>query len=80
MSFFVDHFVTVRVARMTFGNEVHEVFYGADEEHRKRSWNIVTDANGANYLRHGDQWYLIRLDKARSTYTFATISGQPDET
>ena len=47
VSFLVDHFVTTRVARLTVGKVIHEVFRFEDREHRRRSRKII---NGTSYL------------------------------
>jgi hypothetical protein len=46
ISFFLDHLVSVRVARTTFGSEIRRFFDSSDPEHQRRLGKVITDVAG----------------------------------
>jgi hypothetical protein len=46
ISFFLDHLVSVRVARTTFGTEIRRFFDSNDPEHQRRLAKVITDVAG----------------------------------
>ena len=46
VSYLVDHFISTRVARMTFGIECATLFDVNNREHARRSGTVFTDARG----------------------------------
>ncbi|KAL0064118.1 hypothetical protein AAF712_008978 [Marasmius tenuissimus] len=50
VSFFLDHMVSARVSRFTYGVECSTSYKPSDPEHRKRSLTIYTDLAGKQHL------------------------------
>jgi hypothetical protein len=46
VSFYLDHYVTTRVARTTFGVHVRPLYDARDIEHRRRINKVFTDSAG----------------------------------
>ena len=43
ISFYLDHYVRTRVAKVTYGAIVHEVYNPLDREHGRRAYTVYTD-------------------------------------
>ena len=61
VSFFLDHFVTARVARTTFGVHVRPLYDPSNPEHRQRSNKVFTDSAGDKRLPGAFSVILARV-------------------
>ena len=46
VSFLLDHLVSMRVARTTFGTDIHHAFDPSNAQHRLRSGKVVLNSAG----------------------------------
>ncbi|KAH9933537.1 hypothetical protein B0H21DRAFT_83076 [Amylocystis lapponica] len=60
LSFYLDHFVSVRVARVTYGAQCNTTFNPSDSEHKRRSHKVITRPWGKKSLADG---FLVILEK-----------------
>ncbi|EMD33097.1 hypothetical protein CERSUDRAFT_98705 [Gelatoporia subvermispora B] len=53
VSFYLDHFVSVRVARFTYGAKCLTGFQSSKSEHKRRSHRLMTRPSGRKFLPNG---------------------------
>jgi hypothetical protein len=70
ISFFLDHYLSVRVARTTLGINMSVLYDHGSQHHRRRFRDIVTTPAGTKLLRNG---FKVILAKARIIPIYAVI-------
>lgn len=53
ISFYLDHYVRTRIAKVTYGSKVTVPYIDSDPEHVKRAALKFIDADGTPMLPHG---------------------------
>jgi hypothetical protein len=61
VSFYIDHFISSRVARATYGSKCVHVFSPGREDHEKRTSKAFVAANGMKMLGQGFQAVLVKV-------------------
>ena len=67
ISFYVDHFVRMRVSKITYGIFCHIPYNPGDPDHRSRSHNVYTDSSGEERVR---DFFDIILPKVSCLISF----------
>jgi len=62
VSFLIDHFVSARVARTTFGTDIHHVFEPFNRQHQLRSDSAFTNLAGEKLLPKGFDVILAKVN------------------
>ena len=70
VSYYVDHFVTARVAKYSYGLGCYRPYNGADPENMKRRSSIWVDVRGVNCLSNQ---FAILLPKVRRRLIFRCL-------
>ena len=64
ISFYLDHYVSVRISRVTYGSRSYNRYNSVDPEHARRSWDTFVDASGETCL---DRCFSVILAKVGLT-------------
>ena len=65
VSHYVDHFVTSRISKFTYGVACNTAYDPSNAEHRKRSHNTFVNSMGEKRIRGGFATMLTRVRHAR---------------
>lgn len=71
ISFYLDHYVRSRVAKVTYGYKASILYVDTDPEHAKRSGSVHTHADGLRYLHDGFRVVLPKNTQVSETKEFA---------
>jgi len=71
ISFYLDHYVRSRVAKVTYGYKASILYVPTDSEHIKRVTALHTHADGLQYLHDGFRVVLPRNTQVSETKEFA---------
>jgi len=71
ISFYLDHYVRSRVARVTYGYKASILYVPSDPEHSKRNKSLHTHADGLRYLHDGFRVVLPKNTQVSETKEFA---------
>ena len=71
VSFYLDHFVRSRIAKVTYGVHMRNDFDSSDPEHLKRISTVYADADGILSVGKGFDIILLKVccDSANKTYS-----------
>jgi len=61
VSFYLDHFVRYRVAKVTYGSRGRRRYDPADPNYTKRMQRLFVDPNGVKWITHGFDSILLRV-------------------
>ncbi|KII95456.1 hypothetical protein PLICRDRAFT_170106 [Plicaturopsis crispa FD-325 SS-3] len=70
VSFYIDHFVSVRVARTTYGTDCNITYDAQNPDHRSRSHQVYVDVDGTSRLPHGFYTILSKGTRVSETKEF----------
>ena len=70
VSHYVDHFVTSRISKFTYGVACNTPYDHSDAEHRRRSHKTFVNAMGQKLVPGGFVTMLTRVRRARTYSTF----------
>ncbi|KDQ52422.1 hypothetical protein JAAARDRAFT_483339 [Jaapia argillacea MUCL 33604] len=70
LSFYLDHFVSARVARMAYGSPCNALYDSSDTEHVSRASQIYVDYAGYDRLRHGFSLILPKGTRVQEEQEF----------
>ncbi|KAF9783759.1 hypothetical protein BJ322DRAFT_1109608 [Thelephora terrestris] len=85
VSYYVDHFVTGRVSKFTYGVPCETQYNPSDPEHMRRAHRLTTDAMGTKRVTGGFRTMLSRGTKVledreiRHTFYMASEGAPPQE-
>ncbi|KAL0574104.1 hypothetical protein V5O48_007863, partial [Marasmius crinis-equi] len=83
VSFYLDHMVSARVARFTYGVECSTSYMPSDPEHRKRSHTLYTDVAGYQLVPDHFDHILVKGHRVneetefRRTYHRLALKAEP---
>ena len=63
VSFYLQHFVSARVMKMTYGTEVNVEYRSSNPEHYARRHSIVVRPSGRSVLRHAYSSILKKVSR-----------------
>jgi len=72
ISFYLDHYVRSRVAKVTYGYKASILYIPSDSEHIKRCAALHTHADGLQYLHDG---FRVVLPKVRPFSDFLRMTA-----
>jgi hypothetical protein len=75
ISFYLDHYVRSRVAKVTYGYKASILYVDTDPEHAKRSGSVHTHADGLRYLHDG---FRVVLPKVRLSVSVPLLMNATD--
>lgn len=61
VSFYLDHFVAVRVAKFSYGARCFRIYNAKDQEHAKRSSSAYVGIDGEKHIPNGFEVVLHKV-------------------
>jgi len=74
VSYHIDHFVSARVAKFSYGTQSNIPFDSSDPEHRARSHLVYTDLLGHKRIRNHFCVVLPKVNTTHITFALAVLT------